>query len=230
MDLELQTSLCALTGETGTGKSILLDALGLALGSRAETGFIRPGAEHAHVTAEFDIDGNHPAIITTKEQGLDIQDTLILRRILSRDGKNRATINDQPVSVNFLKKIGSLLVEIQGQSDNHGLLDVNTHISFLDDYSKSNSLAGEVSLAWGALRDAKSSVILAKKEMNIELVDSDSIRGYDAAIVAVGHEIYCNLKLVDWQRMLKTNGVLIDVKSLYDKNIFSGTDIRHWRL
>lgn len=176
LDLELQTSLCALTGETGTGKSILLDALGLALGSRAETGFIRPGAEHAHVTAEFDIDGNHPAIITTREQGLDIQDTLILRRILSRDGKNRATINDQPVSVNFLKKIGSLLVEIQGQSDNHGLLDVNTHISFLDDYSKSNSLAGEVSLAWGALRDAKSSVILAKKEMNIAETDEPYLR------------------------------------------------------
>ena len=115
LDLAFDTGLTVLTGETGAGKSILLDALGLALGARAEAGLVRQGASQATVTAEFNLPAQHPAQDLLQEQGIDSEGSLILRRQLTSDGRSRAFVNDQPVSIGLLRKLGDSLVEIEGQ-------------------------------------------------------------------------------------------------------------------
>ena len=112
-----------LTGETGAGKSILLDSLGLALGARADAGLVRAGAEQASVTACFAPPSGHPLGALLAEQGLEAEDEVVLRRVLTRDGRSRAFINDQPVGVALLRRAAALLVEVQGQHEQIGLAD-----------------------------------------------------------------------------------------------------------
>ena len=134
LNLQFGDGLNIMTGETGAGKSILLDALSLALGARSDIGLIRSGCDMATVTAEFDfINDNVKTILD--ENGIDYNDGLILRRTLSRDGKSRAWINDIPVSIKTLKQIGDEIVEIHGQFESHSLLDATTHLSSLDEYA-----------------------------------------------------------------------------------------------
>ena len=131
LNLEFGAGLNVLTGETGAGKSILLDALALALGARSDIGLIRHGCDTSSVIAEFDnIDDNIQKLLN--ENGIDLSDTLILRRTLSTDGKSRAWANDTPISVKTLKQIGDALVEIHGQFANHTLLNPITHRDSLD--------------------------------------------------------------------------------------------------
>ncbi len=128
LELAFHAGLCVLTGETGAGKSILLDALGLALGMRAESGLVRHGAEQAVVTAEFSLSERHPARRLLDEAGFTVDgDSLMLRRVVAADGRSRAFIDDQPASVGLLKQLGDLLVEVQGQFAQQGLLDPATH-------------------------------------------------------------------------------------------------------
>jgi DNA repair protein RecN (Recombination protein N) len=134
LDVVFESGLCVLTGETGAGKSILLDALGLALGERSSSRLVRSGANRAIVTAEFSVDQNHPALGLLSEQGFECESSLILRRILESDGKSRAFINDQAVSVSFLRKVGESFIEIHGQFDR--LLDPASHRTFLDEYAQ----------------------------------------------------------------------------------------------
>jgi DNA repair protein RecN (Recombination protein N) len=142
LDLSFEQGLCVLTGETGAGKSILLDSLGLALGARADSGLVRHAAERAVVTAMFEIAPDHPAHALLTEQGLDDPGgELVLRRMLGADGRSRAFVNDQPASVGLLRQIGETLVEIQGQFEPRGLVDPATHRILLDRYG---GLAGEM--------------------------------------------------------------------------------------
>ena len=127
-----------MTGETGAGKSILLDALSLALGARSDIGLVRSGCDTASVVAEFDYISDTVKQILN-ENGIDCDDTLILRRALSLDGKSRAWINDIPVSVKTLKQIGDEIVEIHGQFESHSLLDTATHLNALDEYARLNN-------------------------------------------------------------------------------------------
>ena len=147
--------LCALTGETGAGKSILLDALGLALGSRADSSLVRHGAEAATVTAEFDVDEAHPAHALLREHDLSADGTLLLRRTVSRDGRSRAYANDQAVSANLLRRLGAQLVEIHGQFETQGLLNPATHRSILDAHGNLAALVARAATAWRAWRDAE---------------------------------------------------------------------------
>ena len=138
LNLEFGAGLNILTGETGAGKSILLDALALALGARSDTGLVRHGCDSANVIAEFD------TIPTTlknilDENGIEFDDTLILRRTLTSDGKSRAWVNDIPVSIKTLKQIGDELVEIHGQFANHTLLNPTTHRNSLDIFGIKNN-------------------------------------------------------------------------------------------
>lgn len=133
LDISFNQGLCVLSGETGAGKSILLDALGLALGDRADTGLIRLEAPQASVTAEFTPVPAHPVFETLKESGIAAEDTLILRRTLAADGKSKAFINDEPISISLLRKIGESLIEIHGQFDQ--LLDPKNHLNSLDDFA-----------------------------------------------------------------------------------------------
>ena len=137
LNLEFGSGLNILTGETGAGKSILLDALSLALGARSDTGLIRHGTDTASVTAEFD---SCPMAATAilDDTGIECDGTIILRRTLGTDGKSRAWINDTPVSARVLKSVGDLLLEIHGQFANHALLDASTHRIALDNFAIKN--------------------------------------------------------------------------------------------
>jgi DNA repair protein RecN (Recombination protein N) len=165
-EISLASGLCVLTGETGAGKSILLDALGLALGVRAEARLIRKGKEQASVNATFDISANSDAKAALSELGLEPADELIIRRTLTPDGKTRCFVNDVAVGVAALKALGDTLIEIHGQHDGRGLLDPATHRAMLDAYGELESQAEGVEKAyaeWKICREA-----LAQKEQAIE--------------------------------------------------------------
>ena len=147
LDLEFHKGLTVMTGETGGGKSILLDALGLALGSRADFGLIGRYQEKAEVTACFDLPPQHPARQLLADAGIEVDDEVLLRRQL-RDGKSTAMINDNPASTTLMRQVGDSLVEIQGQFEGRGLLDVKTHRELLDRYSGAIGLAAETESAW----------------------------------------------------------------------------------
>ena len=165
-DIVLKRGLCVLSGETGAGKSILLDALGLVLGARADSGLVRRGEESGSVSAEFDISANAGAKAVLKELELEDDDTLVIRRILSADGKTRCLANDQPITVAGLKKLGETLVEVHGQHDQRSLQDATIHRAMLDDFAKLNSQRTEVANAYAIWR-AKSDV-LEKLKADIE--------------------------------------------------------------
>ena len=154
LDLAFGPGLTVLTGETGAGKSILLDSLGLALGARAEQGLVRAGAEQASVSALFSPPPDHPVSAMLAEQGVGRDDEIVLRRVVSKDGRSRATINDQPVGVGLLRRVGALLVEVQGQHDQMGLADPATHAGLLDAYGVEPRSREAVARSWRAWRDA----------------------------------------------------------------------------
>ena len=159
LSLNFEKGLSVFTGETGAGKSILLDALSLALGERADTGLIRHGQDALSVTAEFSIDEKHPAYRMLQDNELDAADTtLILRRTLSKDGKSKAFINDTPVSANLLRQIGDTLVEIHGQFASHSLLNPATHLGVLDKYGKLEKQVSDCHNAYTDWKDAEKNV------------------------------------------------------------------------
>ena len=161
LDLEFNLGLTVLTGETGAGKSILLDALGLALGSRADFSLVRHGHASAQVTACFIIPPEHPVRRLLIEAGIPIQEELILRRQLRQD-RSPATINDEPVSVSLLRKCGDLLAEIQGQFEGRGLLDTSTHITLLDKISRHPNLIADTQEAFQHWRQSDQNYIHAE--------------------------------------------------------------------
>ena len=162
LDLHFNAGLTVLTGETGAGKSILLDSLGLALGARAESGLVRAGAEQASVTACFSPPPGHPALDLLAEQGVVLEDELVVRRVVSRDGRSRATVNDQPVGVALLRRAGALLVEVQGQGDQMGLADPAVHARLLDAYGVPPKVRAAVGQSWRAWRDAAAALDAAR--------------------------------------------------------------------
>src|ERR1700760_3116114 len=157
LDLSIGPGLTVLTGETGAGKSIILDALGLAAGARADAGLVRRGAAQAAASAVFAPPAGHPVWALLEEKGLSYarDEDLVLRRTLSADGRSRAFVNDQATGVGVLKEVGEALLEVHGQHETVGLLDARTHRPLLDAFG---SLAGEVAAcmdAWSAWRAAR---------------------------------------------------------------------------
>jgi len=160
--LQGEAGLCVLTGETGAGKSILLDALGLALGSRAESKLVRHGTEQAIVTAEFDVPDRVIEFLKDREIDLD-GGNLILRRTLNKDGKSKAFINDVPVTVQLLKELGSQLVEIHGQFETQGLMNTETHLPLLDNYAGIDTL--EINKLYSNWKSAQEDLEQAKADI-----------------------------------------------------------------
>jgi len=170
-EISFVRGLCVLTGETGAGKSILLDALGLALGARAETRLIRHGREQASVSATFDISNNNPAREILTELGIETADELIIRRTIASDGKTKCFINDVAVSVTALKSLGERLIEVHGQHDGRGLLDPSTHREMLDLHGELQGVSTEVETLhrqWSScsesLKDAQAKIEAAERE------------------------------------------------------------------
>ena len=149
LELEFESGLGVLTGETGAGKSILLDSLGLALGVRADTGLVRQGEQQASVAVEFDLPSDHPAFALLAEQGIESEpgEPLMVRRTLKADGGSRAFAGGSGVSASLLRDIANGLVEIHGQHDDRGLLNPRGHRTLLDSFGRID--AGEVEAAWG---------------------------------------------------------------------------------
>ncbi len=156
LDLAFEDGLIVLTGETGAGKSILLDALTLALGGRGDQSLVREGADSGQVVAVFMVDETHPARVLLRESDIHDDAELILRRVQHSDGRTRAMINDQPVSAGLMRQIGSMLVEIHGQHDDRALVDVATHRSLLDAHGRLEDLVGAVRDAYKVHAEAAS--------------------------------------------------------------------------
>ena len=164
-DIALRSGLCVLSGETGAGKSILLDALGLVLGARADSGLVRRGEESGSVSAEFDIAMNLAAKAVLQDLELDDADTIIIRRSLGADGKTRCLVNDQPITVAGLKKLGETLVEVHGQHDQRSLQDATIHRAMLDDYAKLHTQRKGVAAAYRKWRECMDALVQLKADI-----------------------------------------------------------------
>ena len=158
LDIDFGAGLAALTGETGAGKSILLDAFALALGARGEAALVREGAVQGQVTAVFELGKEHPARRLLAENGLASEDELIVRRVQIADGRTRAFVNDQPVSVQVLRALGAALVEIHGQHDERAFIEAGTHRALLDAFGGLEAAAAEVRGLWQERRAREAAV------------------------------------------------------------------------
>ena len=176
LDLAFETGLSVLTGETGAGKSILLDSLSLALGGRGDGSLVRHGEDKGQVTAVFDVDNSHPARTLLKGNGVDDDGDLIFRRVQSADGRTRAYINDQPVSVQLMRQIGQVLVEIHGQHDDRALIDTNAHRMLLDAFAGLTDEAVDLGESYRRWRDAERSFKTHKAKVEAAAREADYLR------------------------------------------------------
>ena len=174
LDLQLGEGLSILTGETGAGKSILLDALGLALGARGDAGLVRSGAEKGSVTASFSLPNAHPALSFLAAQDIEVEGDVIVRRIQAKDGGSRASINDQPVSLGVLRQFSTMLVELHGQHADRAFVSASSHRTLLDAFGGLEKHLGSVSSAWVVWKAAE----VALKEHEEALARAEVERDY----------------------------------------------------
>lgn len=176
LDIDFGPGLAVLTGETGAGKSILLDAFALALGGRGDAGLVRNGAEQGQVTAMFEVEAGHPAFALLAANDIPADGEMILRRVQFADGRTRAFINDQPVSVHALKALGATLVEIHGQHDERALVDPATHRRLLDAFGGLEKQTAALELLWEARRAARAEVAAHREAMARASREADYLR------------------------------------------------------
>jgi DNA repair protein RecN (Recombination protein N) len=176
LDIDFASGLSVLTGETGAGKSILLDAFALALGARGDAGLVRAGAEQGQVTAAFDVPANHPARALLTANDIPAEDELIMRRVQLADGRTRAFINDQPVGVQVLRGLGGALVEIHGQHDERALVDAATHRALLDAYGGLDAQVTEIGRLWQERRQAEIAVTEHQSEVERAQREAEFLR------------------------------------------------------
>ncbi|WP_317993476.1 DNA repair protein RecN [Bartonella gliris] len=221
LDIHFTAGLSVLTGETGAGKSILLDALSLALGGRGDASLVRHGAAHGQVTAVFDVPVSHPARQLIRANGFDDEGDIILRRVQSSDGRSRVFINDQVASVALMRNVGRQLVEIHGQHDDRALVDVATHRQLLDAFG---GLEGEMEnlrhcyQTWREFEER-----LQQQQIKVEdaVREADYLRAcveeLEKLDFQVGEEDALSLRRAD---MLKLEKIATDIKEADD--ILSG--------
>jgi DNA repair protein RecN (Recombination protein N) len=176
LDIDFSSGLAVLTGETGAGKSILLDAFALALGARGDATLVREGAEQGQVSAMFEVPSKHPARALLTESNIAADEAVILRRVQFADGRTRAFVNDQPVSAQVLQGVGSALVEIHGQHDARALVDAAAHRRLLDAYGDLENDAAEIARLWNRRRDAEAAVESHRAEVERAAREADWLR------------------------------------------------------
>lgn len=193
LNLEFSDGLSVFSGETGAGKSILLDSLGLLLGNRAETALIRSGADKLSISGVFEIkDKDNPVFNICAENELDVEDEIIIKRTLNRDGKSKILLNDQPITVRLLKELGQYLVEIHGQFDNQGLLNTTTHLSFLDSYGDYMSELAQTAAAYREYKKLQKQLSVAERTFAEAAREEDNLRHWadelEKAKIRIGEE------------------------------------------
>jgi DNA repair protein RecN (Recombination protein N) len=176
LDLSFDAGLSVLTGETGAGKSILLDSLSLALGGRGDGSLVRHGEDKGQVTAVFDVPTGHAARLLLRENGIDDDGDLIFRRVQSSDGRTKAFINDQPVSVQLMRQVGQSLVEIHGQHDDRALVDTDAHRTLLDAFGGTTEAAEEVATLYRAWKDAERGLKKHREKVEAAAREADYLR------------------------------------------------------
>ena len=188
LELEFEPGLGVLTGETGAGKSILLDALGLALGARADSGLVRSGQDAASVTAEIALAADHPAIAVLAEQGIEPEagEPLVVRRTLKNDGGSRAFVGATPVAAGLLRDLGALAVEVHGQHDDRGLLNPKGHRALLDAFGRID--IAPVATAWSAVTRIEAELAQARAEAATAERDRDWLEHASGEIEALAPE------------------------------------------
>ena len=186
LELAFAPGLSTLTGETGAGKSIILDALGLALGGRGDRGLVRAGAEQGSVVAEFDTGSDGTLREILDENAIPPEDGLILRRVVTADGRSRAFINDTPVSGTLLRRIGDLLVEVHGQFDQRGLLNPQAHRAILDAFGGLVATAAAVRDAHTAWRESVAEVETLRELVAAARREEDYLRHRERELADLG--------------------------------------------
>ena len=177
LDLDFQNGFSVLSGETGAGKSILLDSVGLLLGKRAEIGMIRSGCDKLSVCGSFEIaDKKGELAALCAEYDLDFEHEIIIKRTLNQDGKGKIFFNDQPITQKLLKEIGAYLVEIHGQFDNQGLLNPATHLSVLDNYGAYPEKITAMKAAFAVYKKAKDNRVNAEEKIVQAKADEENLR------------------------------------------------------
>src|SRR5690242_10393377 len=176
LDIEFSRGLAVLTGETGAGKSILLDAFALALGGRGDAGLVRHGAEQGQVTAVFEVPKGHPATGILADNGFEDTGEMILRRVQFADGRTRAFINDESISVQMLKAVGAALVEIHGQHDERALVDASTHRRLLDAFAGLEKDVAALERLWDGKRAANAVLEEHRASMERAAREADYLR------------------------------------------------------
>ncbi|KQT86049.1 DNA repair protein RecN [Aurantimonas sp. Leaf443] len=176
LDLTLGGGLSVLTGETGAGKSILLDALSLALGGRGDGSLVRHGARQGEVVAVFDVDGAHPARALLTENGFSDDGDVVLRRVQTADGRTRVFVNDRPSSVSLMRDLGAQLVEIHGQHDDRALVDPAAHRMVLDQYGALQPDAAAVAAGFSAWRRAEDELKIHRAKVSAAAREADYLR------------------------------------------------------
>ncbi len=221
LDLAFTRGLGVLTGETGAGKSILLDALGLVLGNRAETGLVRAGAEKASVTAAFEFAILPPAISSVLDEAdIDVEpgEPIILRRQMKADGGSKAFVNDQPVGVALLRDMAGALVELHGQHDDRGLVNPRGHRILLDRFAGSD--VARVEGAYREWRGAQAALDAARADMDQARADQDLLLAHLEELTRLepveGEEETLALRRADMQKGEKLSGDLEDLRHLWD--------------
>jgi DNA repair protein RecN (Recombination protein N) len=221
LDLDFGSGLTVLTGETGAGKSILLDALGLALGERADSGLVRSGCERALVTASFDPPmpgGELAQIIANNDLDCEPGEALVIRRSLRADGGSRAFVNDQPVSAGLLRQLGRYLIEIHGQHDDRGLINPRGHRDLLDAFARADG--ARVAAAWRGWQAARAALESAlagqeEAERDREFLEH-AVKELDAFAPVAGEEEELASARAAMMQGEKLTGDLADIRALFD--------------
>jgi DNA repair protein RecN (Recombination protein N) len=183
LDIDFASGLSVLTGETGAGKSILLDALSLTLGARGDTALVRAGAAQGQVTAVFDVPANHAVRDLLRENAIDDEGDIILRRVQTADGRTRVFINDQPSSVALMRQTGRALVEIHGQHDERALIDTAIHRTLLDAFGGHLGEVARVGELWREWREAEQRLARHKASVEAAAREADYLRSAVAELI-----------------------------------------------
>ncbi|MFN7174013.1 MAG: AAA family ATPase, partial [Thermaurantiacus tibetensis] len=219
--IEPGPGLTVLTGETGAGKSILLDGFGLALGDRADAGLVRRGAAQASVTASFAVDSGHPAQALLAASDVEAADPIVVRRVVRADGGSRAYVNDTPVSAGLLRQLGQLLVEIHGQHDDRGLLAPRGHLDLLDAFAGTDRT--QVADAWARLEAARAAEEAARRQLAKDSAERDFLVAAVGELRALAPVPGEEAELADRRRRMQEGARLAESLDALDRQV-SGAD------